>query len=78
LPDRPLEGRVDLIASIAQTVNGQQMFVVRSEVKNENNLLKPEMMGYARIYAGERRVIDLMTRRVIKWVKTDFLHLLPW
>jgi putative peptide zinc metalloprotease protein len=72
------EGRVDFIAPIVETVEGQQMVVVRTQpLANENGLLAPGMTGVARIYAGERRIIDLATRRVRKWFRIEFLHLLP-
>jgi hypothetical protein len=29
------------------------------------------------IYCGERRIIDLMTRRLVRWVRTEFWALLP-
>jgi hypothetical protein len=75
LPNDDFQGRVDFIAPVAQTVNGQQMVAVRTQLENMNNVLKPEMTGYARIYCGKRRLIDLMTRRVRHWIKTDFLNL---
>jgi len=77
LADQDFEGRVDFIAPVAQTVNGQQMITVRTQLSNENGSLRPEMTGVARIYCGKRRVIDLVTRRVRKWVKTEFANLLP-
>ena len=77
LPSIDLQGRVDFIAPVAQTVNGQQMVVVRSELQNDEFLLKPEMTGVAKIYCGDRRIVDLMTRRMIRWVRTEFWDLLP-
>jgi putative peptide zinc metalloprotease protein len=77
LPSVDLNGRVDFIAPVAQTVAGQQMVVVRSELKNDELLLKPEMTGVAKIYCGDRRIIDLATRRLIRWVRTEFWDLLP-
>ena len=40
-------------------------------------VLKPEMTGVAKIHAGRRRIIDLMTRRIIRWVRTEFWDLSP-
>jgi putative peptide zinc metalloprotease protein len=77
LPSVDLQGRVDFIAPVAQTVNGQQMVVVRSELQNDEFLLKPEMTGVAKIYCGDRRIVDLITRRIIRWVRTEFWDLLP-
>jgi putative peptide zinc metalloprotease protein len=77
LPSVDLEGRVDFIAPIAQTSNAQQMVVVRSELQNDGLLLKPEMTGVAKIYCGDRRIIDLITRRLVRWIRTEFWDLLP-
>src|SRR5215813_11789571 len=72
-----LQGRVDFIAPVAQTVNSQQMVAVRSELPNDGFLLKPEMTGVAQIYCGDRRIIDLITRRMVRWLRTEFWYLLP-
>jgi len=72
-----LEGRVDFISPVAQTVSGQQMVTVRSELPNEDLTLKPDMTGVGWIYCGKRRIFDLMTRRMVRWVKTEFWYLLP-
>lgn len=77
LPSVDLQGRVDFIAPVAQNVNGQQMVVVRSELGNDQLLLKPEMTGVAKIYSGDRRIINLITRRLVRWLRTEFWDLLP-
>jgi multidrug resistance efflux pump len=77
LPSVDLNGRVDFIAPVAQTIGGQQMVTVRSELQNDDLQLKPEMTGVAKIYCGDRRIIDLATRRLIRWVRTEFWDLLP-
>ena len=77
LPNVDLQGRVDFIAPVAQNMNGQQMVVVRSELQNDDLLLKPDMTGVAKIYCGDRRIADLITRRMVRWVRTEFWDLLP-
>jgi putative peptide zinc metalloprotease protein len=77
LPAAEFEGRVDFIAPVAQTLNGQQTVVVRSELENPELLLKPEMTGVAKIRCGDRRIFDLATRRMVRWVRTEFWDLLP-
>jgi multidrug efflux pump subunit AcrA (membrane-fusion protein) len=77
LPSVDLQGRVDFIAPVAQSINGQQMVVVRSELQNDELLLKPDMTGVAKIYCGDRRIFDLMTRRMVRWIRTEFWDLLP-
>jgi putative peptide zinc metalloprotease protein len=77
LPSTDLQGRVDFIAPVAQSVNGQQMVVVRSDLQNDDLLLKPDMTGVAKIYCGDRRIADLITRRLVRWIRTEFWDLLP-
>ena len=77
LPSVDWQGRVDFIAPVAQSVSGQQMVVVRSELQNDDFMLKPEMTGVAKIYCGDRRILDLITRRMVRWVRTEFWDLLP-
>jgi multidrug efflux pump subunit AcrA (membrane-fusion protein) len=78
LPEEDFEGRVDFIAPIVQTVDGEKMVVVRTQIlPNENQSLKPDMTGGARIYCGERRIIDIATWRLRSWIRTEFLHYLP-
>ena len=45
---------MDFIAPVAQTLNGQQTVVVRSELENPDLLLKPELLRAARTYFGEQ------------------------
>ena len=77
LPSLDLQGRVDFIAPVAQPVSGQQMVVVRSELQNDDLLLKPDMTGVAKIYCGDHRIADLISRRMVRWVRTEFWDLLP-
>ena len=77
LPSTDFQGRVDFIAPVAQSVNGQQMVVVRSELQNDDLVLKPDMTGVAKIYCGDRRIVDLITRRFVRWIRTEFWDLLP-
>ena len=77
LPSENFSGRVEFIAPIAQVVDGERMFVVRSPISEKHESLKPEMTGVARIYAGKRPIISIATRRIQRWIKTDLLTLLP-
>jgi multidrug efflux pump subunit AcrA (membrane-fusion protein) len=77
LPDHNFQGRVDFIAPVAELVDGQRMITVRSLILENSGLLKPGMTGVARIYAGKRPIISVATRRMERWIKTEFLSLLP-
>jgi hypothetical protein len=46
--------------------------LVTTEIDNHSLLLKPGMTGHAKIFCGQRRVIDLITRRLARTVKVQF------
>jgi hypothetical protein len=71
------QGRVDEIGAVAITENNQQIIPVLVRLENADNALKPAMTGVAVIYCGPRRIIDVMTYRIRRWIKTDVLTLLP-
>ena len=76
-PARDFEGRVDFIAPVAETVGTERFVKVRTELPNEDGALKAEMTGVAKIHAGRRLVIQLMTRRIVRWIRTEFWDILP-
>jgi putative peptide zinc metalloprotease protein len=70
-PTRPFEGKVDFIAP---TVDGEHRHLrVVVELENAAGLLKANMTGYGEIEAGKRSLLDLATRRVLRWIRVRFL-----
>ncbi|PYJ98126.1 MAG: hypothetical protein DME23_13020 [Verrucomicrobia bacterium] len=45
---------------------------ITTEIDNNSLFLKPEMTGQAKIFCGERRLLDLVTRRIARTVKVEF------
>ncbi|MGD8869930.1 MAG: efflux RND transporter periplasmic adaptor subunit, partial [Gemmatimonadales bacterium] len=63
-PDHSFEGTVSAIAPAAEvdpSGRGGRIVKVKIELENSDGLLKPEMTGYARIYCGKRRALDILT-----------------
>jgi len=74
-PENKFDGEVMSIAPIAtREDDGQSARTIRvvTQLENPSLLLKPEMTGTAKIYAGRRRLIDLMTRRLARYVRVEF------
>jgi multidrug resistance efflux pump len=73
-PDRAFEGRVTAIAPAATDLPDMRgKFVkVTIELANSEGLLKPQMTGYARIYCGDRRALDVLTRRFRRFIRLEF------
>ena len=92
-PSIDYEGRVAFIAPIAETIDGNQCVKVRTridlthtglwflgawtELSNEDGALKAEMTGVAKIDAGWYLVGQLMYRRIVRWIRTEFWDILP-
>lgn len=87
-PERTFYGQVTSIATTATSnleegnptpvpappgeSGGPKAVLVTSRIDNRAHLLKPEMTGKAKIYCGGRRIIDLMTRRLARYVRVEF------
>ena len=76
-PTREFEGNVDFIAPVAEMVDNARVIKIRTELDNGDGMLKPDMTGVAKIHAGRRQVIALMTRRIIRWFRTESWYYLP-
>ena len=46
--------------------------LVTTEIDNQSRLLKPGMTGHAKIFCGQRRLIDIISRRVARTIKVQF------
>ena len=72
-PARPFTARVISISPVAE--KGYQ--VVRGELANQDGTLKAGMTGVGKIYCGKRMIFSLVTRRFIRWLRTEFWEYLP-
>ncbi|MEE9219461.1 MAG: PqqD family peptide modification chaperone [Acidobacteriota bacterium] len=81
-PGRSFWGEVISIASAAEADPDaqrasflpapQSRILVHTEVDNSEGLLKPEMTGNGKIYCGKRPLAELITRRLVRYVRTEF------
>jgi putative peptide zinc metalloprotease protein len=74
-PDKSFTSRITAIAPVAAEDNrglGGRAIRVMAEIDNGSRLLKSEMTGNAKIYAGRRRIFDLATRRVAHYIRVEF------
>lgn len=76
-PTRYFDGKVDFIADHAHAGDGQQVVTVKANLSNSDGVLKPELTGFAKIYCGPRRIIEVMTRRIGLWIRTEIWALRP-
>jgi multidrug resistance efflux pump len=73
-PERTFRGRVAAIAPAATGDNLGYERTVRVDIviENSDGLLRPGLSGYARISAGESRMLDVLTRRLRRYLRVEF------
>ena len=59
-------------ATLTRSAVAPKTVTITTEIDNGSLFLKPEMTGQAKIFCGERRLLDLMTRRIARTVKVEF------
>ena len=77
-PQRSLEGVVTSIAPIVtkpELPYAERTVTVTTRLENRDRLLKPQMTGSAKILCGERRLLDLLTRRFAGYLRVEFWSL---
>src|SRR2546430_8604339 len=73
-PEKDFSGRVTGIApaAVKEEGCGGKAFRARTEIDNVGLLLKPEMTGNAKVFCGDRRIFDLLTRRGARYLRGEF------
>jgi multidrug efflux pump subunit AcrA (membrane-fusion protein) len=75
VPEETFSGSVISVSPTATKPDdalGQRTVFVTTEIDNNLLRLRPEMSGHAKIYCGTRRIGDLITRRVARYVTIEF------
>jgi multidrug resistance efflux pump len=77
-PGRTLEGVVTAIAPVVTKPVQEYVertVTVTTRLENRDGLLKPQMTGTAKIRCGERRLLELLTRRLAGYLRVEFWSL---
>jgi putative peptide zinc metalloprotease protein len=59
-------------ASLIRNGSASKTILVTTQLDNSSLLLKPEMTGHAKIYCGQRCLIDLLRWRLARVIKVEF------
>ncbi|MCI0338309.1 MAG: HlyD family efflux transporter periplasmic adaptor subunit [Acidobacteria bacterium] len=59
-------------ASLTRNGSTSKTILVTTQLDNSSLLLKPEMTGHAKIYCGQRRLIELLRWRLARVIKVEF------
>ena len=74
-PRTTFEGQVIAVAPIVTKQTDWQperTVLVTTRLDNTAGLLKPEMTGNAKVYCGKQRAIDLVLRRIVRYLRVEF------
>lgn len=74
-PHERFEGHVAAIAPAAVAEDEWQSgktILVTAQIDNAFGQLKPQMTGHAKIQCGRRRILEVATRRLVRYVKVEF------
>jgi len=74
-PTESFEGTVTAIAPAAVRPDealDQKIIRVITKIDNAPLLLKSQMTGNAKIYSGKRSIAELMTRRLVRYLRVEF------
>ncbi|HHH39584.1 MAG TPA: HlyD family efflux transporter periplasmic adaptor subunit [Sedimenticola sp.] len=77
MPGRGIPFRVDKVASISHTTDGEPAFLVEGEITDPSVLpmLRPGMGGVGKVSVGSRDHLWIWSRRLVGWLQ---LHLWSW
>ena len=64
-------GKVTKISQIADMEELKKTFTITCKIENKDYLLKPGMSGYAKIFCGKMRLISLLTRRIVRYLRVE-------
>jgi hypothetical protein len=68
----PQAGSMIPVTHTSSATAAARTILVTTEIDNSSLLLKPGMTGHAKISCGQRRMIDIITRRLARTVKVEF------
>ena len=76
-PHKWFEAKVQSIAPVTDANGSGRIVIVRGELENSDGSLKSGMTGVGKILCGKRMIIQIASRRIIRWLRTEFWEYLP-
>jgi multidrug efflux pump subunit AcrA (membrane-fusion protein) len=76
-PTRTFRGNVSRVGAVVHAEAGERFLIAESKVENAEGLLKPGMVGNAKISTGRRPIVVALLRRPARWLAVKLWPLLP-
>jgi len=77
MPKSPLQFLVEKITPVSLLEDGRNYFHVEAKILKNSDLLRPGMEGIAKITVGKRKIIWILTHRLIDWFNLATWSLRP-
>ncbi len=77
MPDERFSFQVDRLTPISEAKDGGNYFRVEAMLENASGRLRPGMEGVAKIEIGERKLISILSRDLVRWFKIKTWAWLP-
>lgn len=77
IPDQSIDITVDRLTPVSSTEGGRNYFRVEAAMDKHSDLMRPGMEGIARIEIGREKLIWILSRRLIDWVRLFVWNRLP-
>ena len=76
-PHKWFEAKVQSIAPVTDANGSGRIVIVRGELENSDGSLKSGMTGVGKILCGKHMIVQIASRRIIRWLRTEFWEYLP-
>lgn len=76
-PRLTFQAQVRSISPVAVEEGLERKVVVQGELANSDGTLRSGMTGVGKIFCGKRMIGELLTRRAVRWLRTEFWEYLP-
>jgi RND family efflux transporter MFP subunit len=76
-PTRTFRGGVSRVGAVVHAEAGERFVIAETRVGNSEGILRPGMLGKAKISTGRRPIVVALLRRPARWAVTKLWPLLP-
>ena len=76
-PTRTFRGRVSRLGAAVREEGEERFLIAETRVENPSGLLKPGMLGTAKVSTGRRPILVALLRRPARWAAAKLWPLLP-
>ncbi len=77
LPNQTINIEVNRVTPVSTSEEGHNYFRVEATMENQSDLMRPGMEGVAKIDIGERKLLWILSRRLVEWFRMFTWSRLP-